>query len=67
MYIDVINYNSGYISLSFVTAILYLFFPPGETVLLQKAKEHMVRKQPLGSLQCANDTPEGETKMLLWH
>lgn len=36
-------------------------------MFLQKAKEHMGRKQPLGSLQCTNDTPEGETKVLLWH
>lgn len=36
-------------------------------MFLQKAKEHMGRKQLLGSLQCTNDTPEGETKVLLWH
>lgn len=36
-------------------------------MFFQKAKEHVGRKQPLGSLQRTNDTPEGETKVPLWH
>lgn len=51
----------------FFPAILNLALLPGGTVFLQKAKEHMGRKQLLGSLQCTNDAPEGGTKVLLWH
>lgn len=63
-YIDVVNYNSIYF-IKFVATILNLILVPEGIVFLQKAKEHTDRKQPLGSLQCTHDTPEGETKVLL--